>query len=401
MDHRYINASTWMRDSLHLIGHKSLFNLVLPGTHDSAAYEFSDDYMPGSQKKSVQFWINLTDGLIKNLIKNIEITQTLDVYHQLKRGARYLDIRAGWYKKKWYTYHCHVGPTLKKVLTDISKFLNKYECEVVIIEISHFRNHNQESIEKLKLLIQKHLSKFLCHLDPSTEFPIFNLISSNRRAIVMLPKGHDKKLFIWSDKALKNSYPNKNKLSEIRLYNESRISNIPQNKLLKISWILTPGGSDLKKNLLKLAKDVNIEKLKSFSKYFKKQNKSNIEAEDQEKFVAASQILNEKLYVEEEKKIEIIEKPANPDSSQGKLEDSQILPPDQNIQLSDEESESEEQVLAQESSLETHSDPVPASVSVSLKPPGRSGIEGTIILIDNFGQSSIMHLIYKLNNLIK
>ena len=398
MDHRYINASTWMRDSLHLIGHKSLFNLVLPGTHDSAAYEFSDDYMPGSQKKSVQFWINLTDGLIKNLIKNIEITQTLDVYHQLKRGARYLDIRAGWFKKKWYTYHCHVGPTLKKVLTDVAKFLNKYECEIVIVEISHFRNHTPDSIEKLKFLIQKHLSKFLCHLDPSTEFPVFNLISQNRRAIVMLPKGHDKKLFIWPDKALKNSYPNKNKLSEIRAYNENRLTDIPQSKLLKISWILTPGGSDLKSNLLKLAKDVNIEKLKSFSKYFKKHNKLNAEPEDLDKYLASSQVLAERGCVEEEKKVESIERASNPELSQSAPDDRQVAVPEQNIQLSDEESESEEQAAPQEVPPDPSPDPGPSS---SFRPPARSGIEGTIILIDNFGQSSIMHLIYKLNNLIK
>jgi hypothetical protein len=209
MENKFINSSSWMRDSLHLIGHRNLFDLVLPGTHDSAAYKFSDDYMPGSQKKSVQFWINIADRLIKNKIKNIEITQTLDIYHQLKKGARYLDIRAGWFKNKWYTYHCHVGPKLSEVLSDVLKFLEKYKCEVVILEISHFRNHSPECFEALQKIICKYLGNFLCPLNPEKKFPIFDIIKQGKRAIVMMPKGFNKKLNIWPDKILKNSYPNK------------------------------------------------------------------------------------------------------------------------------------------------------------------------------------------------
>lgn len=392
MDERFINSSTWMRDTLHLIGHKSLTDLVLPGTHDSAAYKFSDKYMPGAQSKKVQRIINITDFLIKNIIKSVEITQELTVYKQLKRGARYLDIRAGWLDHKWYTYHCHAGPTVEKVLKDVKRFLKKYECEVVIIEISHFRNKTTESEGVLKALILNYLGDMLCDVNPTLKFPLFDIISRNKRAIVCMPKLHDSKMCIWSDSILKNSYPNKSKVKKIKEYNENRIKDNPPNKLLKISWILTPDASNLKEKLLKLAKGVNSEMLKSFynlsAKIKLKRKLENVGVVDeQEKNVFEEKEI--KVEEEEEKKEELEEDEKN-EGLAGLSDESE--------QEDEEEGEGEE-----ESKIDENKGEILGHASlkgVNLAGKEKTGLEGIIILIDHFGKSNIMHVIYDLNNLI-
>ena len=95
MELKYIQKSTWIRDSLHIIGHKTLFDLTLPGSHDTAAFKFRNAVMPGTTSNFVEFLISASGSLIdKNVIK-MEQTQELDTYNQLLAGARYLDIRVG------------------------------------------------------------------------------------------------------------------------------------------------------------------------------------------------------------------------------------------------------------------------------------------------------------------
>ena len=395
MDKRFINSSTWMRDTLHLIGHKSLTDLVLPGTHDSAAYKFTDKYMPGAQSKKVQRIINLADFLIKNIIKSVEITQELTIYKQLKRGARYLDIRAGWLDHQWYTYHCHAGPTVEKVLKDIQRFLKKHECEVVIIEISHFRNKTPESEKILKALIENYLGDMLCDKNPSQNFPLFDIISRNKRAIVCMPKINDPEKCIWGDSILKNSYPNKNKVRKIKEYNENRIKDNPPNKLLKISWILTPDASNIKEKLLKLAKGVNDEMLKSFCKISlaikakkKLEDKGVVEGEN--KLIAEGK--ENKVDVEEEEK----EKEEGEEEKKEELEEGE----DEELAgISDEsEQEDEEEANPIEETKENSLSQVNLQ-AIDIPSKEKTGLEGIIILIDHFGKSNIMHIIYDLNNL--
>lgn len=265
MEPKFIQPSTWMRDSLHIIGHKTLQELVLPGTHDSGAYSFTNQIMPGSVSGAVHKIISIGSGLLTKSINKMEKTQVLTVYKQLKAGTRYLDLRAGYINHDWYIYHCHTGPKVKDVLKDVKKFLSKHECEVVIIEISHFRNGSPESYKKLNGIIEEELSEYFLYKETPLNTPLFTLISSSQRALVCVPKIHTMSEGLWNNNIIKNTYPNKNNIKQIRKYNEDLVSMFPlEKKLLKISWIYTPAFSDIKDHLIDTAVDVNEEFHRSF-----------------------------------------------------------------------------------------------------------------------------------------
>ena len=267
-----------MRDSLHVIGHRTLKEIVIPGTHDSAAYKQSDTLMPGTQTNFVEFLIKNSGGLLHETIKKLETTQEIDVYEQLLAGARYIDIRAGWIDGEWMTYHCHVGEKLELVLRDIERFLDFHECEVVIVEISHFKSKNsQPNKEELYRIIMEHLGDKLYPVNYRLDFTVSEVVRSGRRAIVALPKNYDDEgRGIWRNSFIKNTYPDANKLELVKSYNKKlcrdRVMMVENSnhKLLKMSWILTPDIKQLTRALLQIAIEVNKEMSKVFFQESKK-----------------------------------------------------------------------------------------------------------------------------------
>ena len=273
MELKYIQKSTWIRDSLHIIGHKTLFDLTLPGSHDTAAFKFRNAVMPGTTSNFVEFLISASGSLIdKNVIK-MEQTQELDTYNQLLAGARYLDIRVGWLNNEWITYHCHVCETLENVLNDISKFLDNHDHEIVIIEISHFKSPDTQNVHELYRIIENSIGKHMHPVVDELDFTIIDMIERNKRAIVALSKYFDPNFNLWSNKFIKNTYPDENEIKEVRNYNKRLIrepNTLYKNKLLKISWILTPSLKQFSKSLLKIAVDVNHDMHDTYSKMVKK-----------------------------------------------------------------------------------------------------------------------------------
>ena len=259
-----MHASTWMRDSLHIIGDKTLFELTLPGSHNSASYKFTNKYMKGSQSGGIEFIIKHTDKLIGKTINKMEITQKLTIYGQLMAGARYLDIRAGW-ENEWRSYHCHIGDTIEDILNQVKFFIDRHECEIIILEISHFRGVNYKShLPELDGIIRRILSDYVFIIEDEINSSVFDLVSANKRLFLIFPYGQRPWDFI------KNTYPNKNELKKVIEYNDRKIKNSEKyskkysKKLLKISWILTPGGSDIFTPLLKIARKINQEMYLAF-----------------------------------------------------------------------------------------------------------------------------------------
>ena len=70
------------------------------------------------------------------------------------------------------------------------------------------------------------------------DFTIIDMIERNKRAIVALSKYFDPNFNLWSNKFIKNTYPDENEIKEVRNYNKRLIrepNTLYKNKLLKIS----------------------------------------------------------------------------------------------------------------------------------------------------------------------
>ena len=89
---------SWMAHHAHLLRNATLVATTLPGTHDSASYNLTGAVMPGAlpwpEQRAVQL-IELLGVPVTRCIVRWSQAQTLDVGAQLRRGARYLDLRAG------------------------------------------------------------------------------------------------------------------------------------------------------------------------------------------------------------------------------------------------------------------------------------------------------------------
>jgi hypothetical protein len=118
-----INTSSWMGDLGYQIGSCQLKDLTIPGSHDSGTYGM---LVPGCDAQGV------------------------DVYEQLRAGARYLDLRAMWHMADYHMYHGDVASLnrLSSVLDQIQQFLKENKNEVLILDFRLYPRKDKEELEE-------------------------------------------------------------------------------------------------------------------------------------------------------------------------------------------------------------------------------------------------------------
>lgn len=141
-----IDRTSWMADSLSLIGDKSLMEIAMPASHDAG--------MGITQN------CRLGDGC------NTQ-TQNHTILGQLEVGSRYFDIRPVTYNGTMYTGHYTVNDTLgtlgcngqsiADVLNNVKSYLENGR-DIVILKFSHYFNRNSGggfSDEQMKILLDQ------------------------------------------------------------------------------------------------------------------------------------------------------------------------------------------------------------------------------------------------------
>lgn len=116
------NRSKWMSK----FPDKNLFQLFLPGTHDSSAFQVS--YPPELSK-------NYTT-LLGTIVQQFAITQKYSILEQLHYGIRVLDFRVNTLipGSPWLSHTAFTIP-LEQAFQNISAFINENPSEVIIILI--------------------------------------------------------------------------------------------------------------------------------------------------------------------------------------------------------------------------------------------------------------------------
>jgi len=137
------SPATWMKDYRHALANKTLLDLTLPGTHDSASFYISNQ--TAGEGPVYNELLNLLKFVSKKLGIPIEViikrwskSQTNNFSDQLKLGVRYIDLRAFFYDSTWYSHHSvALGTPLSNLLAQIAAFLQANRDEIVLIEVSH------------------------------------------------------------------------------------------------------------------------------------------------------------------------------------------------------------------------------------------------------------------------
>jgi len=168
------------------IGGKRIKDLVLPGTHDSASYSCDTKYGFLPMAPTV-----VTYPCIKNLALSWAISQRDNLYGQLCKGARYLDLRVckSTIDMEIRTEHTVLGEKYQQLLKDIGRFADENPKEIIVLCFSHFRYN-----KKYPMSYQDH--KNLCNMIKETlgdklinrneEFDTINELWSKNKQILII-----------------------------------------------------------------------------------------------------------------------------------------------------------------------------------------------------------------------
>lgn len=106
---------------------KSIHELVIPGSHDSFAYDFkilgpNESGMPRIANLFIKLWAKC---------------QSKTIYEQLLMGIRYFDIRITKYNGEYYTIHSLIAVPVSQIIHDILLFIDTFPTEKIILDFNH------------------------------------------------------------------------------------------------------------------------------------------------------------------------------------------------------------------------------------------------------------------------
>jgi hypothetical protein len=103
-----------MENLFPVLANRTLYDVTLPGTHDSAAYLLYEQLDPDIDSELLQRLIEWAIELgipVWDLMEGWALCQTRTLAEQLAGGVRSLDLRAAWDGTQWVAIHFLLGPS--------------------------------------------------------------------------------------------------------------------------------------------------------------------------------------------------------------------------------------------------------------------------------------------------
>ena len=262
--------SEWMQNAMWM-HNRSLYEITLPGTHDSGAYMLYNSYLRGFVANWIENAMELAQILhidLYHIVKMWALSQASSpvgsVAGQLRAGARYIDLRCSWNGTDWITFHFEQGVLCSVLMRDISDFLHAFRGEIVYVEFGSESSPSKKEPDEstMKLLyddIRDTLLPF--HIPVNSDLhslTVAQLVEANTRCLIASPHRpieYENEIFV-SDSIIHNSYADSDILNDMIAYNEDRVAEFREWKraknkqLFKISWTLTPGSRAVIESIL-------------------------------------------------------------------------------------------------------------------------------------------------------
>ena len=245
------SAQSWM-GSLYSGQDISLNSICMPGTHNTGSYGMSlssreDPEMdPKLQKLFDKIKLDILTAPLKQFMVFWGKDQGEDTYHQLKRGARYLDIRARVVDGELVIAHGLVGASMEEVIADLEKFLAENPGEVVIFHVSETNGMSSDSVQTLYQTLTNRFGGKMApaKLSPSVTFA--KLQEMGYQLIVVARDTYQNPL-IWNwARNLRNTWHDENRPDDLLEDLESDIRS-RNSRIFHVSqMVLTPNDEDMK-----------------------------------------------------------------------------------------------------------------------------------------------------------
>lgn len=123
------STADWVNQVYEQRGETTLRDMVIPGTHDSATYNFSSssDLAPDA---------NAIYGAAKGVVSDWGKTQSYNIYDMLNMGIRHFDLRILKHEGEFVNVHGLVGMKMNDVLAQVKTFADQHPNEPIILEVA-------------------------------------------------------------------------------------------------------------------------------------------------------------------------------------------------------------------------------------------------------------------------
>lgn len=258
-----VNHSQWMHDVYGPanLAHKSILDITLPGTHDSATFKLQENFAPGSDAL-LEDIVEIADRFGIDafpLIESWATAQNLTLFQQLAVGARFIDLRACWSEPTsidptaplgWHTFHMVVGNPIQALLDEIAAFMTSTPGgEVLVLEVTHLYGSNTSTQAELQKMLQATLGPWLVRgmpFDASLEQLTAN--STQNRVLVLLEawSGNGSTTGLWPDALIQGQYADKDAVAPMAAWDQGLIDTLGgTGQIFRLWWTLTETADDV------------------------------------------------------------------------------------------------------------------------------------------------------------
>jgi len=258
-----INGSSWMHDvwAAARLGNKSILDITLPGTHDSATFSLHDNFAPGADA-TLEELVEFADKLGINvfpLVRRWATAQNITLRQQLDAGARYIDLRACWSEPTeadptapvgWHSFHMILADPIEQLLGQIAGFLEAAPGgEVVIVEVTHLYGSNATTRAKLQAMLQSQLGPYLVKGMPfNSSLDALTLGATVNRVLVLLEDwdGDGETSGLWPDSLIRGEYADKDNVPDMAKWDQGLIETLGgTGHIFRLWWTLTEDVDDI------------------------------------------------------------------------------------------------------------------------------------------------------------
>ena len=259
---------SWMSHLSESNKGKKINELLLPGTHDSGAYQLNLRYRINTSFSYTIF--NLLGRIcpcVRKILSSWVLTQDRTIYQQLEDGIRFLDLRITYRHsdQRFYVSHTYSCIPLEEALKDIKSFMNKHAEEALVISLSRDWTHRQgmENQEGNALLssVSKELKSFLCNNPGNSRFgedmTLKEMTRSGKRIVCYYDGPHTPTRafdFIWNGSNIHSYWTETLSVEEKKeclLNSTKNLARIPKNNkdFNVLCFTLTPSAQDVRSDV--------------------------------------------------------------------------------------------------------------------------------------------------------
>ncbi|KAA0150728.1 hypothetical protein FNF29_05065 [Cafeteria roenbergensis] len=258
-----VNGSSWVHDIWQpaALANKTLLDITLPGTHDSATFTLQDHFAPGSNAL-LEDIVRLADKLGINaypLVIAWATAQNITLKQQLDAGARFIDLRACWSEPSeadpsaptgWHTFHMVLGLPIAELLDQIAAFLDEAPGgEVVVVEVTHLLGSNATTQAQLRALLEAKLGDHLVRgMQFNATLQALTQGATKSRVLVLLEDwdGDGSSTGLWPDALIRGEYANQDNVPKMAEWDQGLIETLGgTGHIFRLWWTLTENVDDI------------------------------------------------------------------------------------------------------------------------------------------------------------